>query len=421
MKSKSFKKGFIFPKNCSVETKGLKIDLPRDAYILYIESKFTKEDKAILRKGQEGDHLNDSEYIHLIKNSLRSSVTIKTPKKSKEGIEGLLENYGLQLKHTQDEIKTELIDEALNDIKCNVYDSLLINILQTYYIPILESIFPNRKIYLGPEASEANERLQSLNTSLRIGFLFTLISFLYGKNSDIYDSFHDFFNTEFEKRTRLVKNILDSTPNNQKIKYIPIYENFKNYNKQDTEFIMKTVRNIFDSDEIQLNNKNEIENQLIRQAQTASAYTDSEIDEIRSNILQPIVSYTVNLNKAELFLQTAFENFQNKQFDSSINRCYYSMMRSLRALLAEHGILKSWRENTLNPRETHSSLENKLKSEIIDKRNLLNSSYFVDFVYVKEQRMLADYNELYVDSSVCQKCLEKANRFFRTIKAMVKK
>ncbi|MFC1732526.1 hypothetical protein ACFL6I_19660, partial [candidate division KSB1 bacterium] len=122
MKSKSFKKGFIFPKNCSVETKGLKIDLPRDAYILYIESKFTKEDKAILRKGQEGDHLNDSEYIHLIKNSLRSSVTIKTPKKSKEGIEGLLENYGLQLKHTQDEIKTELIDEALNDIKCNVYN-----------------------------------------------------------------------------------------------------------------------------------------------------------------------------------------------------------------------------------------------------------------------------------------------------------
>lgn len=417
--NKTTEKGLDFPNVMAITICGKKIELPKDAYILYIETMFSHNEKRILLKWQNSADLDDDEYRFLIKNALRSEAENIETESNEQGFDGVLAHYGIKARYSNESVDFKVHDNTSARLKSNVYDSILINILRPFYSNILDPLFPNHNIYLGPEASEGDERLQSLNSSLRVALFFTLIAFLYGGNSYDYESFEEFFSNEYEKRSRLIKNIWFTSESDQKISYLPIFDSFKNYKGSDAEFIIRVIRRLLESDDIVLNDKNEIENKLITQALATSVNSNLDTGEIRDKILKPLVSYSVNINKAEQFLKTAKENFQDKQYDSSINRSYYSMMRALRALLNNYGILEGWRQNTINPDETHPKLEKKLVEEIILKRKLMDVNYHVDFKYVKQQRMLADYNELYLDSHICKQCIEKAERFLSKVKNLL--
>lgn len=419
MKTIAKQRGFDFPLIMAIEANGMKLDLPRDVYILYCKSKLSAKEKEILIKWQNGKELNDIEYKILIKNSLCKKKDFIYCHTNKEGINAILEIYGIGIKHSNQSEKYDLIEESLPRIKSEVFDHILLNILMPFYSKILKSLFPDMDIYLGPERNEADDGLHSLSTAFRIAFYFSLISFLYGENRKSYESFQYFFSKEFEKRARLVKNIWITKGKHKTIKYIPIFDSFKNYNRGDAQFIISIIKNMLKTNEILLNDNNEIENQLIKQAQSMHRVIDHEFDSIKSDILQPAVSLVVNIKKAEQFLKSAKENFKKCDFDSTINRCYYSMMRALRALLTECRILGSWRNNILSPHETHKSLELKLEQEIIKNKKLMDISDLADFKYVFEQRLLADYNEIYLDSTTCRQCIKKATTFINKIKTII--
>ncbi len=417
--NKTTERGFIFPRVMAIETCGKKIELPKDAYILYIQTRFSHDEKRILSKWQNGANLDDNEFRFLIRNAVQSEAENPMSEANEQGTDGMLVHYGIKARRSNESVEFEVHDHTSARLRSKVYDSILINILRPFYSDILEPLFPDHTIYLGPEVSEGGERLQSLNSSLRVALFFTLIAFLYGENSYDYASFEVFFRNEYEKRSRLMKNIWVTSESDQKVRYLPIFDSFRNYRGSDAEFIVRVIRRLLESDDIILNDKNELENQLITQALATSGTSDLDTDEIRDNILKPLVSHSVNINKAEQFLKTAKENFQDKQYDSSINRSYYSMMRALRALLNNCGILEGWRQNTLNPDETHLRLEKKLEEEIILNRRLMDVNYHIDFKYVKQQRMLADYNEQYLDPQTCKQCLEKAERFLSKVKELL--
>ncbi len=417
-----YKRGFVFPRVMGIGISGKSLELPKDAYILYIQTKFSAKEKKLMEKWQNGYTLADCEYKFLIENSLRNEnffISQNSNREQQDPENSVLSIYGLRAKRSQSSVEFEFIEDALSRVKASVYDSLLINILRPLYSDILKSLYPDHKIYLGPEISEVDRRLQSLNTSLRVALFFTQIAFLYGNNFDDYESFESFFHVEFEKRARLVKNIWVTSSSNQPIKYIPIFDSFRNYKKDDASFIINVIKKLLISDEIVITDKDELENQLIKQAKSIRNELDTDSTEIKEKILEPIVSHTVNISKAEKLLHTAQGNFKNNDFDSSINRCYYSMMRAVRALLAHCGVLGSWREDTLNPKETHISLEKKLKEELIENKGLMDSGDLADFKYVKEQRMLADYNELYLDPHTNNECLHKAKKFIEKTKQVV--
>jgi len=236
------------------------ISFPGDILTLYVYNHFSQEEKNILDKLERGENLENSEYQHLIESHFMKPGE-RNQSIKKEGIEASLEMFGISIIDG----KYEIIPERLPQIRREVYDKILTEGLKPLYQPILNNMFPSNEISLGIWPSHAEEDLQSLDSTLRIALQFTLFEYIHGENVDDYSDFGMFFTNEFNKRANLVKSIWINRKNESTIKYIPIYENFRNYKKQDAVYTMDIIKKFFNSNDILLNEKSEIENRLISQ------------------------------------------------------------------------------------------------------------------------------------------------------------
>ncbi|MBU5672208.1 HEPN domain-containing protein [Paenibacillus sp. MSJ-6] len=414
--------GFSFPIIMGIALEQIEFQLPKDIYIRYINVHMSDNDKNVLIKWQERESITDQEYVSLITGSFYTPnpENMNNDSVVSEGLEGLLQTFGGDIIQTEEGNKLALIEDKIPKIKATVYENILLNILKSEYSIILDELFPEYNVDLSEWKSTYEDDLQSLNTALRTAYLFTLIGYIYGGVADIYESFIDYFHCEYRKRSKLVSNIWNTRKDNRSISYLPIFDNFRNYNISDSHFIIQVINSIFTSEDIVLNDKEEIENNLIKQAEEVITYNDNDSQDLSKDILQPVITKIVNLHKAEAFLNTAKVNCENGQYDSSINRCYYSMMRALRSLLAQYGLLSDWKINSMKPDETHQKLEQTLKHEIIRKRKLLKNQFYIDFRDVKEKRLLADYSDKYLDKIICIECISKAEKFFYEIKKLIK-
>ena len=402
---------FHFSTIMSVTNGRDRFDLPKDIYIKYIQ-----EELPIHIKNSLKDWQNDLEINYtIIKEIIDVSFSLKrSKKKSKKEASDILEIYGL--KKNEETRKYEFIPSAIDQIRHDTFGEILLNILREYYISVNKELFKESNIYLGALRSESDEIKQSLRSALRTAYVFSIISFSIEKKQ--YKDFYEHFKAEYYKRAKLVQTVSKIDPLNT-VLYIPIYDDVRNYNIKDINRTYTLIKELVGSNEIQIDSKNELQNRLIIQAEQSLKYEDSLDSQIKDDLLKPILSKTVNLTKAKDFLFTAKANLQQNQYDSAINRAYYSMMRALRCILAENNLLANWRQASLSPNVVHKKLDELFIKEIVNNKKIVNRDYYNKFKFVKEQRLLADYSEKFIDFSTAVKCINYAEDFFALIKQIV--
>ncbi|WP_299584671.1 HEPN domain-containing protein [uncultured Sunxiuqinia sp.] len=388
-----------------------RFDLPRDIYIKYIQEKLPIHIKNSLMDWQKDLDINYT----IIKEIIDASFTLNTSKKkSRNKASDILEIYGL--KKNEETQKYEFIPSVTDQIRHDTFGEILLNILKEYYTPINNELFEESNIYLGALRSESDEIEQSLRSALRTAYIFSIISYSIEKKE--YKDFYEHFKAEYYKRAKLVQTVSKIDPLNT-VLYIPIYDDVRNYNIKNIRRIYTLIKELVGSDEIQIDSKNELQNRLIIQAEQSLKYEDSLDSQIKDDLLKPILSKTVNLTKAKDFLITAKANLQQNQYDSAINRAYYSMMRALRCILAENNLLANWRQESLSPNVVHKQLDELFIKEIVNNKKIVKRDYYNQFKFVKEQRLLADYSEKFIDFSTTVKCINYAEDFFALIKQIV--
>jgi uncharacterized protein (UPF0332 family) len=388
-----------------------RFDLPRDIFIKYIQEELPIHIKNSLMDWQNDLDINDL----IIKEIIDSSFSLNRSKiKSSKKPNDILAIYGL--KKNEETQKYEFILSEIDQIRHDTFGEILLNILKEYYSPINNELFEESNIYLGPLRSESDEIKQSLRNALRTAYIFSIISFSIEKKE--YKNFYEHFKAEYYKRAKLVQTVSKIDPLNT-VLYIPIYDDVRNYNIKNIRRTYTLIKELVGSDEIQIDSKNELQNRLIIQAEQSLKYEDSLDSQIKDDLLRPILSKTVNLTKAKDFLVTAKANLQQNQYDSAINRAYYSMMRTLRCILAENNLLANWRQSSLSPDVVHKQLDDLFIKEIVNNKKIIDKEFYRQFKFVKEQRLLADYSEKFIDFSTTVKCIDYAESFFALTKQIV--
>lgn len=400
---------FHFSTIMSVTIGNDRFDLPRDIYIKYIQEKLPNHIKNSLIEWQNDININDTIIKEIIDASFSSSNSIEN-----KNTNDILEIYGL--KKNEKNQKYEFISSAIDEIKHSTFGEILLNILKKDYSTINNEIFNDPNIYLGSLRSEADDIKQSLNNALRSAYIFSIISFSIEKGE--YIDFYEHFKSEYYKRAKLVQTVIKIDPLNT-VLYIPIYDDVRNYNIKNINRTYLLIKELVGSDEIQIDSKNELQNRLIIQAEQSLKYEDSLDSQIKDDLLKPVLSKIVNLTKAKDFLITAKENLKQNQYDSAINRSYYSMMRTLRCILSENNLLANWRKASLSPDVVHKQLDKLFINEIVNNKKLLDKEYYDQFKFVKEQRLLADYSEKFIDYSTTILCIDYAERFFTLVKEVI--
>lgn len=193
--------------------------------------------KLILHNWLKNKDLTDNEYKLLIENSFSQvkngvSITNKSD---------LFSIFGIQLINIE-RFEIAILPDRLEDIKVDTVDECLLNILKPMYDGILKEEFPNYNISLEVWRSQAEDDIQSLNSSLRSPYKYTLVEYLYSNTASVYKNFEDFFTIEFWKRANLVKNTWEARKGNDPITYIPVFENLRNYDITKKAEVIKALR-----------------------------------------------------------------------------------------------------------------------------------------------------------------------------------
>jgi len=132
---------------------------------------------------------------------------------------------------------------------------------------------------------------------------------------------------------------------------------------------------------------------------------------LEQNLIKPAINFVLLREKAKETLESAMILYgsEGKYMDCA-NRCYYSMMFSLKTLLENQGKLSSWKTNELKESETHNSLEIGLDDMV--STGVLNSTDKANFEYVKDQRWKCDYSLYRFEKPDAENCVKKAKDFF---------
>lgn len=403
-------RGFIFPRIGSMMINKNLLEFPSCVLELYINKYMDQNLKSILLNWLQNKNLSDNEYKLLAENSFASSkadITFSGDIFNMLGLELLdIENFEIAI-----------ISDRLEDIKTDTFDECLLNILNPIYNDILREEFPDYTISLGTWKSNFEPDLQSLNSTLRSAYKFTLFEYIYGDKASSYKDFESFFIVEFWKRAHLVKNIWETRNGNDSIEYIPIFENLRNYNLSQKTSVVKALKTILDSEFIQVDDKEEVKNHLYDQISDSIQSRDREALNIQNDILQPVISKQINWEKAVETLNSAKVLLSTKDYAGSVNRSYYSMLYCVRSMMSEKGILNHYKNRTLSPNEDHGSVESGLKTLI--GQGVLSRGFLNTFQDVKDSRWIADYSDKLVDSGTASDCVRKAEKLKQKTESII--
>ena len=244
--------------------------------------------------------------------------------------------------------------------------------------------------------------------------MFTIIGFLYGDNRNLYESFNDFFDNEFSKRVSFINAMWKTRNLDEKIRYLPIFDSFYNLKGLQANTLIEVIHAILDNTEIITDDKEMIRNTLIDGAEGFHKNIDGEGRVIEQEIIKPAVNYLIEIQTATADLDASQILYDNRLYNQSVNRSYYALMHSLKALLEKERMLADWVPNVLNVDENHKKLETKLVN-LVNKR-IIEHQYLADFRYVKQQRWIADYNIAIIEDIVSNDCINRATNFVKEIK-----
>ena len=405
------------------------IDLPQGAYMLYLQKIATennREELKLLEKYAYGIVFSDEDYSNLLA-IIMSPIDRKWTQTIQQG--DILSPFGVSVESdSSDNQKFVLIEDAIPSIRVETWESIIIDILSKSAFDIIEcfdfdSVFARKmsnssnteKLYfsLGAWKFTSDCAEQSLSNALRSAFMFTLVGYHFGDRKDQYNNFQDFFEAEFYKRVSLIYGIWAARGTNDEIQYIPLYDSFYNLDGIGKSYLISIMKALLDNDNIALDEKQLLKNRLIDGAGSFHTNISSTDISLEHNLIKPAINFVLLREKAKETLESAKILYSEGKYMDCANRCYYSMMFSLKTLLENQGKLSAWKTNELKESETHNSLENGLEDMV--SIGVLNSTDKADFEYVKDQRWKCDYSLYRFEKSDAENCVKKARDFFTKI------
>lgn len=389
------------------------IEVPRCANLLYLESIDNSLERNLLEKYVNDESFTDDDYKNLFKLFMTVAKELPT---SGTGV-NLFAPYGIRVKFENGECKPVLIEEYILQIKINTWECIAIDLLKPLYTDIINCFdFGNINIDLSEWKTDNDIQKQSLLNAFRSAFIFTILGYLYGDDNDLYDSFENFFDKEFYKRIALINGIWKHRKDGELIEYIPIFDSFYNLDGMTSDKLRKMLGLILDDDEIAIDERKFIQYRLIEGAKEFRNNNTLRQKSLEHDLVKPVVNFLIELQTAKDVLSVARElnTGEEEFFGTIINRCYYSMMHTTKALLEYKNKLSDWEVNELNTEETHKSLMKKLKD--ISRNGTIDNSYVAELDYVKKKRWLADYSLSIFSKAECDKCIDYAEKFLNEVK-----
>jgi uncharacterized protein (UPF0332 family) len=389
------------------------IELPVGANLLYLQGSKDKKEIRLLAKYANKEMYTDKDFEDIFNLFI---TNIPRPSISTLNSNDFLSDFGVEMvKNKEDEFEFKLIDEYIPYTRVTTWECIALDLLSESYMRIINNYdFGDIHIDLGSWKTEIDEMKQSLLNALRNGLMFTIIGFLYGDNRNLYESFNDFFDNEFSKRVSFINAMWKTRNLDEKIRYLPIFDSFYNLKGLQANTLIEVIHAILDNTEIITDDKEMIRNTLIDGAEGFHKNIDGEGRVIEQEIIKPAVNYLIEIQTATADLDASQILYDNRLYNQSVNRSYYALMHSLKALLEKERMLADWVPNVLNVDENHKKLETKLVN-LVNKR-IIEHQYLADFRYVKQQRWIADYNIAIIEDIVSNDCINRATNFVKEIK-----
>lgn len=388
------------------------IDLPRGANFLYLQNMSDPTEIRLLKKFANKEEFSDEDYEMLFNLFLNNTPRLSPP----TGNPGdFLQQFGVYVDKNDNKFQFKLITEYTPQIKVETWDYITLALLKDSYIDIITCFnFGDINIYLGAWISDSNDQKQSLLSSFRSAFMFTLIGFLYGDDRMLYANFNDFFQNEFYKRIAFIHGIWKHRNDDIPIKYIPIFDSFYNLKGNSPTDLIQIIHSILADENIVQDERMMIKNRLIEGAKDLHSNTDPESVALEQAVIKPVVNYLIEIQSADENIAAAEALYRQKLYEASINRSYYAMMHALKALLENKQKLSDWEPGKLNVSENHKALEQKLI--VLSSQGIITNIFVSDFQYVKQKRWIADYNISTFSEAECFGCMSKAKDFITELK-----
>lgn len=202
-----------------------------------------------------------------------------------------------------------------------------------------------------------------------------------------------------------------------KIKYLPLYDSFYNLTSSSKNELISVLKAVLDNDSIALDEKQTLKAQLIESAGQFHTNISSADVSLEQTLIKPVINLVLLREKTKETLQSAELLYSEDKYMDCANRCYYTMMFSLKTLLENQGKLANWKVNELKESETHNSLENGLKDLV--SASILDATDEANFEYVKDQRWKCDYSLYKFTKADANQCLNFARQFFKKVETII--
>lgn len=392
------------------------IVLPKGAHLLYLQTLSDPTEKYLLRKYANKEPFSDEDYLKLFHLFLTDIPRISQPQGD---FSTWLQQFGIKCSVIENKASFSLLETAIPKLRVSTWDYIAVDLLKPLYTDIIHLFdFDDINIYLGAWKSDMDIQKQSLLSAFRSCLMFTLISFMFGDDRDLYQSFNDFFEHEFYKRIALVNALWKNRTSGETISYLPLFDSFYNLRGNTSDNLIRILQAILDDTTIAVDERQMIYNRLIEGAEEIHSDTSTLATELEISLIKPVVNLIYEIRTSKENLDVAKQLHESCSYNIAISRCYYSMMHAVKALLENNNLLSNWDPDQLNVSASHNFLEQKLKNLIVNE-HILSDTFWNDFKYVKQKRWAADYNVCRLSREDSTSCIQKASGFLSQIKSLV--
>lgn len=406
------------------------LDLPRSAYLAYLQSMADKGDSAelqLLKKYAKGIPFSDADYNEAIRQILFTGARNNCFPSTKD----LLSPFGICISNDGGKRSVSVINSEEERLRAETWEYILIDILRKPAFEIIECFDfdasferaqsnngDDTKLHysLMPWRFSFDETEQSLSNALRTAFIFTLVGYCYGDNKNNYASFQEFFDAEFYNRVALIYGIWNNRGTNNCIHYIPLYDSFHNLNGRNKDDLITIIRAVLDDPTVAIDEKQTLRDRLIDGAGAIHNGGSAADVTLEQTLIKPVINFVILREKAKETIESVRILCSQGHYLDCANRCYYAMMYALKALLEFKNLLADWKQGELKEPETHYALERKLTTLI--SQGVLTVAEGNDFDYVKDQRWKCDYSLYRFGKAEAQNCLQKAEAFYATVERL---
>lgn len=411
----------------------LSIDLPRGVYLLYIQNMFDehiKKEVELFKKYAYGVVFEDSDYSFLL-----DLIMTNTPRNWAQSVDNkdILSKFGIGISEDDNGRKKFVIrEEAKDTIRVETWEGIIIDLLrhsameiiscfdfEAHFSRINKNVSQNEKliISLGAWKFSSDKAEQSLSNALRAAFMFTLVGYHSGDRKTQYNSFMDYFESEFYKRVSLVFGIWSSLQNKSDIKYVPLYDSFHNLTSTSKNELIDVMKAVLDNEYTAVDEKQTLKNQLILSAGEFHDNLSASDVQLEETLIKPAINLVLLREKAKETITSAEILLTESKYMDCANRCYYAMMFTLKVLLENQGKLANWKINELKEKETHESLERGLRDLV--NSGVLSATDKADFDYVKAQRLKCDYSLYCFGKEDAEHCVILIKKFFSKMESII--